>query len=322
MASPVSGELRLGLIGAGPWGRNYISTIAALEGVTLARLASTNADSAQLVPPECRISARWEDVARARDLDGVIIAAPPALHGVMTRTALKGGHGVLVEKPLTLDPEEARELLCFAESRGGLVLVDHIHLFSPAWNALKTATRTQGCPRSIHTVAGRWGPFRADAPVLWDWGVHDIAMCLDLTGETPTSLRARRTESRDTPDGAGETLELALGFSGGLTADIQISNLMADKQRLFSVRFDRQSWVYDDTAPDKLTRHDLPGGPDGPLGPGQAVPVDSTLPLTRVVAAFAAALRARSHDLASLRLGVETVVILDQLAQALDANHL
>ena len=38
--------LRLGLIGAGPWGRNFIRTIDGIDGVTLARLASRNPESA------------------------------------------------------------------------------------------------------------------------------------------------------------------------------------------------------------------------------------------------------------------------------------
>ena len=32
---------RLGLIGAGPWGGNFINTIDGLDGVTLARLEET-----------------------------------------------------------------------------------------------------------------------------------------------------------------------------------------------------------------------------------------------------------------------------------------
>ncbi len=318
----MSDDVRLGLIGAGPWGRNYISTIAALDGVTLARLATSNPDSAALVHGECVVVNRWRDVASAGDLDGVIIATPPALHGEMTRMALEAGLAVLVEKPLTLDSSEARGLLEVAKGCGGLVMVDHIHLFSPAWKALKDAARNLGRPHAIRAAAGRWGPFRKQVPVLWDWGAHDIAMCLDLTGDAPISLRARRTETRVTPGGTGESLELTLGFSSGLLAELKISNLMAEKQRLFSVFFADQALVYDDTATDKLRRHALPDGPDGPFGAGEAVALEPALPLARVVSGFAARIQAESRDLASLRLGVETVVILDQLAQTLDSNRL
>ena len=79
----MAAQLRLGLLGAGRWGRNYIRTIAASAGVRLARLASRNPDSANLVPPDCVIFADWREMLDARALDGVIVATPPGVHAEM-----------------------------------------------------------------------------------------------------------------------------------------------------------------------------------------------------------------------------------------------
>ena len=51
--------VNLGLIGAGPWGSNYIKTIARLDGVCLSRLASRNPESPALAGTGCQISEDW-----------------------------------------------------------------------------------------------------------------------------------------------------------------------------------------------------------------------------------------------------------------------
>ena len=72
-----SKNLNLGLIGAGPWGHNYIRTIDGLDGITLACLASRNPESARLVGPGCKIHQDWREMIKTNDLNGVIIATPP-----------------------------------------------------------------------------------------------------------------------------------------------------------------------------------------------------------------------------------------------------
>jgi predicted dehydrogenase len=308
-----AGTVTLGLIGAGPWGRNYIKTVAATDGVALTRLASRNPASAQLVGPDCPISADWRDVAGADDIDGVIIATPPALHAEMTTVALDAGRAVLVEKPLTLDLAQARDLLEKAERSSRLVLVDHIHLFSPAYRELKALANRLGPVRAIRGDAGNRGPFRRNTTVLWDWGPHDVALCLDLMGHAPAAIAARRTERRQTDGGLGETVEFRLDFPGGTRADIGLSNLLDQKRRRLEVRFDTGTLVYDDLAAQKLTR----------IGPGkdvEPIPVDSDPPLAVAVRAFAAAIREGSTDLESLRLGVNVVAVLAAADAAIETH--
>lgn len=59
------GPLRLGLIGAGRWGRVYIKTLDRLDGVTLARVATSNPDSRALVAGTCVLNGNWRAVAGA-----------------------------------------------------------------------------------------------------------------------------------------------------------------------------------------------------------------------------------------------------------------
>jgi len=300
--------IRLGLIGAGRWGRNYIRTIAALDGVRLTRLASRNPANRELVGPECTISADWRHVVESGDLEGIIIATPPSLHAEMTIAAVAAGIPVLVEKPLTLGLAEAVSLREQVRTRKGWVMVDHTHLFHPAFEELKRQVPALGMIHEIEAEAGNQGPYREDVPVLWDWGPHDVAMCLDLLGEPPREARGMREERANRGTAVTETIRLELEFSSGARARIRISNMM-EKTRRFSVRCEAGVLVYDDIARNKLMLHR--DGRDGPIN------VSAEPPLSRVVEAFVAGISAGNDTTGSLDLAVNVVAVLERCARTL-----
>jgi len=293
----VDQPLRMGLIGVGPWGRNYIRTIAGLAELKLARVASRNAQTQVLVPRGCAISTDWREVARAADIDGIIVATPPSTHAEITLAAIEAGRPVLVEKPLTLGVASAESIVAAAAARPVLVMVNHVHLFHPAYRALKRAVAAHGPVRAIHARAGDRGPYRRDVPMLWDWGPHDVAMCIDLLGAQPEAVDAERLECRPVAGGMAECLRLSLRFAGGVTAQIQLSTLH-ERHRGFVVQLDSQILRYD-------------GSP--PAAPGD-------LPLTRAVLDFAAAVAAGSASLASAELGAAVVRTLARCEARLAEN--
>lgn len=309
----MSRKLRLGLIGAGPWGRNYIRTIKGLEGTVLARVASRNPATRGLVPDACEVTDDWRKVAQAKDLDGVIVACPPALHAEMAGTTLEAGLPVLVEKPLTTDLAQARELLKAAAIARGLVLVDHIFLFHPAYQHLKECARGLGAVRSIVSIGANWGPFRKDVTPLWDYGPHDVAMCLDLMGQDPVSGEASRRSSREP---GGEIVHLRLTFPKDVTAEITVGNIMKEKHRAFTVFFEKNALVFDDQKDPKLALHRLDAKGELVL-PGEPLSHSPEKPLDRVLKSFLSAIAEGSKDLSSLKLGVDVVEVLSACAASL-----
>lgn len=309
--------INLGLIGAGRWGRNYIKTLAALDGVRLARLASRNPERAALVDPVCVISADWRTLIDAGDLDGIIIATPPAEHVAMTAAAVAARIPVLVEKPLAMAIAEARQLLEQSRALRSLVMVEHTHLFHPAFEELCRQREGLGAICTIRGEAGNHGPYRTDVPVLWDWGPHDVAMCIAVTGGVPRVRSAVCDERREVGGGIGESIRLNLEWAGGVCADIRLSNI-ADRQRRFTVFCERGVLVYDDLAQHKLVIHPVQNGVMQPKGVGRAVPVVTEFPLTRAVRAFVAAIVAGDSAHPSLALGVDVVGVLADCAGLID----
>lgn len=310
--------LRLGLIGAGRWARIYAKTIATLPDVRIARIARRSATPPDFAPADVEITADWHDVAAAKDLDGVIIATPPALHAEMALAAIHAGLPLLVEKPLTLSLDDARRIQDAAVKNNVLVMVEHTHLFNPAYRELKKLARGLGALRATTAEAGNWGPFRKDVPIVWDWGAHDVALCLDLTGAKPVHASARLEESRMTPDGPGETVTIRLEFPGNVASHIRLSNMLPGKTRFMAACFDTCCLLYDDVNPVKLSRL-APALPPAPLdrATAQPVAVPGESPLTVAVREFCDAIRRDSRDNASLELGVNVVQVLEACARSM-----
>ena len=268
--------LRLGVIGTGTWGRNYLRTVAGIPETRLARTAGR---------------ADWRKLVEANDVDAVIVAVPPAAQPEIALAAIDAGKPLLLEKPLALSVDAAQRIVAAAAARPVLVMVDHIHLFHPDFEALKRAA-ANGPIRAIRAAAG--GRSRANVGALWDWGPHDVAMCLDLLGTEPAAVDCALLESRPSGAGIGQRLRLELRFGGGALAQIELDTLR-EKHRSFTVELDSRSLHYDATPP--------------------ASPAD--WPLARAVRAFAAAIAAGSRSQASVELGAVVVRVLQRCEECL-----
>ena len=75
------------------------------------------------------------------------------------------GLPVMVEKPLTMNLDEALHMQEIVEHTGVPVLMDHTQLFHPGYVMLENKAEELGPIRFIHLVGGSGGPFRPDVPV-------------------------------------------------------------------------------------------------------------------------------------------------------------
>jgi predicted dehydrogenase len=295
-------ELRLGLLGAGPWGQRYIETIRGLPGTRLAAVSSRNPQTAQRVPSGCRVEADWRRVVADAEVDAIIVATPPPLHASMALAAIDAGKPALLEKPMTLSVDDAKDIEVKSRERGVLVMVGHTQLFNAAFRRMKRALPDVAPVRRIVSNSGKWGPFRAELNALWDFAPHDVAMCIDLLEAVPTKVRAKREAHEKIEGGFGDRYLLTLTFPRSITAEIRTGNLLRPKRRWLEVQGDKGTLVFDDLADHQLIRRtedkDIP------------IAYDRELPLTTEVREFVSAVRFGSRDPASLQLGREVVEVL------------
>lgn len=310
MSIPASNSpVRLALIGAGRWGRNYIRAIAGLPGAALVRLASANPESRALVPPDCVVDADWRAVVAAPEVEAVIVATPPATHAGIALAAIAAGKAVLVEKPLTLDLAEAEDIATAARAADVMVWVEHTQLFNPAWNALKAALPTIGSLLAVRSEAGNHGPYRkGGVPMLWDWGAHDVAMVLDLMGGDPDRISTVWVARGEKDGGEAGDVALTLAF-GPVEAQTRLCNTM-DKCRRFAVFGEKGTLLLDDLASSKLRRFAPSAAFAWPRGDGETLAVESEMPLTRAIRLFSEAVRRPEPGPSPLGLGVRVVRVL------------
>ena len=310
----MSAALRIGLVGAGPWGRNYLKALARRNDAAAVAVGSRNPETLALAGGNCRVHENWRALTDEK-LDGVIIATPPATHLPIASYFGELGIALLIEKPLCLNLGEALAFRDSATKFHAPVLVDHIHLYSPAYRLLKQLSPLLGRVIAIHSACGRNGPVRPDTPALWDWGPHDVSMALDLMVTAPVAIAGRRTLHRPCGPGQEENFEIKLEFPNAIRANIAVGNAM-DPVHRFEVAHERGDLVYDDLADRKLTYRPAPGGSEPRVAQTVAAAGPFRPPLDCVVEDFCAAIRAGRPDSRQLDLAIGVIRVLDQIGRA------
>ncbi|HTT08615.1 MAG TPA: Gfo/Idh/MocA family oxidoreductase [Gammaproteobacteria bacterium] len=305
-------RLRLGLIGLGRWGRTLVRTLNETPDVDLARTASRGPRPPDIAGADCRHFTDWRESLDPEAIDGVIIATPPAVHAEMAIEALRRHIPVFVEKPLTMKLREAQDVQNAARANNTLIMVDHTHLFSPAYRELKNQIGNPDTIRALHCISGNMGPFRSDVPVLWDWGSHDIALCMDLLGFDLNCRLARYLEHRNVDGAAGELIELHLESDMSVPIHMRVGNIMQPKTRFFAVYLEDSLFIYDDQSVHKLKRYEATSVFSPPPGTGAIITVENEPPLKNALIEFRSAIRSGDTQHVSLDLGIAVVAALEK----------
>jgi len=241
--------IKVGQIGLGYWGpkllRNLVSAIGA-ENVVACDMNIERVGAASREYPSVGVALNVDDVFNNDEVDAVIIATPLATHTPLVRAALNAGKHVLVEKPLTSSPEEARELAALADAQRRVLMTGHTFLFSPRVEHLVTMMG-DGSLGSIHYATSsrlNLGLHRTDANVIWDLASHDFSVLFHVLGEQPESIQ---TMARSVVlDNVPETAFMNLQFPSGTIASVSVSWRAPRKVRHLALVGQKTMAVYDD----------------------------------------------------------------------------
>lgn len=133
-------SLRAAVLGAGWYAaQNHIPVLQARPEVALDGVSRLGADELDRVKTHFGFafaSEDFEDVL-ARRPDIVVVATPHQLHYRQAKAALEGGAHVLCEKPMTLDPAEAWDLVRIAREHDRHLLVANGYQYLPQVDALR-----------------------------------------------------------------------------------------------------------------------------------------------------------------------------------------
>lgn len=210
--------IKIILVGSGKWGQNYIKTLS--EQFPNVKLFIANRDN-------------WEILIN-EGADGVIVCTPPSSHVKIASHSLDLGIPTMIEKPLSLSFESAQLLNNFTAP----ILVNHIHLFSNAYQEIKKMLVTQKINKII-SLGYNCGPYR-DYSGLWDYGSHDVSMILDLLRVEPSWVTAVKVKTE-----LGSLFNIQMKFND-IQTDSVVGNGSKISARKFSVFSGGVELVYDE----------------------------------------------------------------------------
>ena len=132
-------HLKVGVIGAGRWGKKHINEYSQMKAVELIWVSDLVEDNLKLCKEQFNIKNITNDYndVLSSDVEAVSICTSNETHFEVCKDALIAGKNVLVEKPLTLDPKKAYELVDIAKQSNKLLAVGHIFRYNNAINEAK-----------------------------------------------------------------------------------------------------------------------------------------------------------------------------------------
>lgn len=227
-------KIRMGVAGAGAFGRNHLRVIAASAGAELAAIYDPDAERCRAAAAEFGAApcASLEELA-AR-CDAAVVAAPTTAHADLACRLMEAGLDVLVEKPMAATLDEAARMIETADRRARILQVGHLERFNPA---VEAAQRILRLPLffEIHRLSV-FSPRSLDVDVVADLMIHDLDLVLSMTGEQPSEVRAAGIAVLSPkPDIANVRLEFPGGCIANLTAS-RVSTERVRKLRFFQPR--------------------------------------------------------------------------------------
>lgn len=307
------------VVGGGAWGARWIHTLhelGALGGVC----ETVEARRSEL-------GVKYSDVPLYRSLSELtaqqpgpaVVATPAGTHHAVARKLMLAGFDVMVEKPMTLNSADARDLVEVAEEHGRILMVGHLLLYTPAVELLTSRLGELGALRYLRARRLGLGRVRREENVLWSFAPHDIALILHFIDEMPESVSC--TGGAYVQPTIEDVAFLQMRFPSGRLASIQVSWLEPERSRGLKIVGERGSAVLDEMSAsqpltmvrqevDPTTLHATSHDMERPM-------VEATPPLKRECTHFLECVRNRTTPRSPGEQGLAVVHILECATQSL-----
>ncbi len=164
--------IKVGIIGCGKVADKHASQIKRIQGAEIAGVSDQEELMARQLAERFRIGQYFSD-ARAMlkncRPDVVHITTPPQSHYAIAKLCLEAGCHVYVEKPFTINFEEAEELIGISEKGGQKITVGHETQFMPVARDMR---------RLIHGGFLGGPPVHMESVYCYDFGDEGYAKAL------------------------------------------------------------------------------------------------------------------------------------------------
>lgn len=243
-------DIRWGILATGgiahAFAGDLVKSGRALQAVGSRSQEAADAFAAEFGIPTAHAS--YEALVSDPDVDIVYVSTPHPFHADNARLALNAGKHVLIEKPITLNAAEAREIVDLAASKGLLVLEAMWTRFLPHMVRIREILAS-GVLGDVHTLIADHTQDITDDPThrinaielgggaLLDLGIYPISFASALFGK-PESVVATATLKPTGVDGQVATIfqypggQIATTLSASDTKGPNVASILGTEGRI------------------------------------------------------------------------------------------
>ncbi|MDE8669210.1 Gfo/Idh/MocA family oxidoreductase [Pseudarthrobacter sp. H3Y2-7] len=218
--------LRWGIMGPGWIAERFTESLQAHTGQVIGAVGSRSLNRSKAFADTFNVPAAYgsyEELAAAPDIDIVYVCTPHTGHHAAALLAIEAGKHVLVEKPLGLNADQARDIAGRAEAAGVFAAEAMWTFFLPKFDVIRQILDA-GTLGTITTVVAEYGehfdpshrifnPDLAGGPLL-DLGTYPLALVTEVLG-SPQQLAAMGQPHQS---GVNAQLSAMMTFDGGAQA--------------------------------------------------------------------------------------------------------
>jgi predicted dehydrogenase len=262
-------KLKVGVIGVGHLGSIHAKIYKHIPGCTLVGVCDTDPVRLKEASGSLRVPGYADMAELLGKIDAASVVVPTRLHHKIAEELLKANIHLLVEKPFTVNLEEADQLIELAKKQNLILQVGHIERFNSAFNATQKIIKN---PKFIECHRLSAFPNRSlDVGAVLDIMIHDIDIVLGLVN---SPLERVESVGINVLTAFEDIANARLTFKNGCIANLTASRISDETMRKIRI-FQENTYIsldYKNAAAsvyrklaDKITKERLPIEKEQPL---------------------------------------------------------
>ena len=186
-------KYKIGIIGYGGFGKFLHHWWAKLENVEVVAIADSGRHPHNV--ENCINYHDWKELINDPEIEIVSVVTPPNLHVEMACEAMKAGKHVLLEKPVAISEEGAKQILNTQKETGMHITVNHMIRYNPIIQAFMQLGQDGTLGKLRHVVVNNYAQDASLPANHWFWheemsggiliehGVHFFDIVNALSGQ-------------------------------------------------------------------------------------------------------------------------------------------